>query len=86
MEYEYDNGNYCDGDWGNPVYQGDNSQSQVQFAENENNYSVSEVEFCDVEGWDTDIEVGGYIANRIASEELRDAWRAADCDVFKTFP
>ena len=36
-----DNADYYDGDWGNSDYLGDRPLSQVNFAENDNNYPQS---------------------------------------------
>ena len=83
MEYEEDNGNYPDEEWGNTDYQGGRPVRQVNFRENENDYASIELEFDDIECWDTDIEVGGYLSNHIASKEYRDAGRAVYCDFLK---
>ena len=53
-------------------------------AENGDNASLIELEFDDIDGRNTDIEVGSYLVNRIISGEYRDAERAVDCDVFET--
>ena len=83
MEYEEDNGNYPDEEWGNTDYQGGRPVRQVNFRENENDYASIELEFDDIECWDTDIEVGGYLSNNITSKECRDAERARAVDVLK---
>ena len=55
---------------------------QVNFAENETNYSSIEIEFDGVDGRSTDSEVGNYLANRRAAADYRDSERAGGCGVF----
>ena len=42
------------------------------------------IELGDIEGRNTDSDVDHYLVNRGASEDYRDAARAADCDVSKS--
>ena len=58
MEYDYDNLNYYDGDWGNSGSQWVRPLSQINLTENEKQLPPIEIEFGDVEDWDTD-RVGG---------------------------
>ena len=44
----------------------------------------SELAYGDIEGWNTDSDVEGYLANRSAAKEYRDAGGAGDFDVCKT--
>ena len=82
---EGDNGEYFDEDRDNSDYQGGRSKEQVNFTENDNDYSPSELEFGDIEGWNTDIDLEGYFANHGAAKEYRDAERAGDRDAPKTY-
>ena len=45
----------------------------------------SELEFDDVDGWNTDSDAEGYLVYRIVSNKYRDAGRADGCDVPETF-
>ena len=73
---EYVDANQHNGDWGNSDYPWDPPLSQVNFAGAEINYPPIEIEFCDIGGWDTDIEVGDYFVNRSAPEDYRDSDRS----------
>ena len=83
MGYEYDNGDYHDGEWGNCDYQGDRHQSQVNCAENENDYSPNRDSIRDTGDRNTDSEMAGYLSNLGAAREYRDAGRPVGCDVLK---
>ena len=83
--YGVDNGDYFDGEWRKSDYQGGRPQSQVNFTENDNNYSSRGVEFGDIGGRNTDSEAVCYLPNKSAAKEYRGAGRSVDCAVFKTF-
>ena len=76
---------YHDEDWGNSDYRRCRSEIQVNFNENGNNLPSTELEFGDIEGWNTDIDLEGYFANHGAAKEYRDAERAGDRDAPKTY-
>ena len=85
MEYKYDDVNYYNGDCGNGDYQGGLPLSQVNFAENDNNYYACAIVLGDIDGWNTDSEVGDYLVNRREAEDYREAGRSGDRDGFKVF-
>ena len=67
------------------IIKGDRPLIQVNFAENENNYSASEIERGDSERRNTDIVAEGHLPNHRADSEYRDSDRSGDYDVFETF-
>ena len=75
---------YRDGDWGNSDYLGD-LPSSVKFAENENNFPAIEIEFGDIDVWNTDTAVANYRVRRSAADDYRDAGRRVDYDAFMVF-
>ena len=52
------------------ISRGGNPLSQVNLAENDNNYPSREIEFPDIDGWGEDSEVGDYWVNRIISSNI----------------
>ena len=76
---------YHDEDWGNSDYRRCRSEIQVNFNENGNNLPSTELEFGDIEGWNTDIDAGCHLPNHIAANGYRVSGRAGYCDVSKTF-
>ena len=82
---EEDNADYFEGDRDNFDYEGDHSQGEVNFAANGDNYSSSALALDEIGRRNTDTDVEAYLSNRIVADEYRDAERAEDCDVFKTF-
>ena len=84
MGGENDNGRYFDEDRDNSDYKGSHSQSQVNFTENGNSDSPSDLEFDEIEGRHADSDVDAYLANHTAASECSGVERDWDCDVFKT--
>ena len=58
---------------------------QLLLPGNGDNGSSCELDIKAIDGRHTDSDVEAYIANRIVEGEYRDAERAMECDVFKTF-
>ena len=81
---EEDNGDYYDGHWRDSDYLCDRPLCQASFAGDDNNYPTGEIELGDIDGWNTDFEVGGcYWVNRSAVDDYRDSDRTSGRDAFK---
>ena len=48
------------------------------------NSASPDIEFGDIENWQSDSKIGNNLVNRSISDEYRDSGRSGDCDVFGT--